>query len=71
MAEYLLCGEFGLGFDHKCFPLTSGYHRYLFHPQHQLALFNEYHHALNNFLIVSVTFVSREVMVGPVLVQSS
>ena len=46
MAEYLLCGEFGLGFGHKCFPLTSGYHRYLFHPQHQLALFNDYHHAL-------------------------
>ena len=69
MAEYLLCGEFGLGFGHKCFPVTSGYHRYLFHPQHQLALFNDYHHALKKFLIVFVTFVSREIMVGPVLVQ--
>ena len=46
MAEYLLCGEFGLGFDHKCFPVTSGYQGYLLHPKHQLALFKDYHHTL-------------------------
>ena len=71
MAEYLLCGEFGLGFNHKCFPVTSGYQGYLLHPQRQLALFNDYQCIEKKILIVFVTFVSREVMVGPVLVQSS